>query len=249
MQLPRVIIAAVFFIIGALIAIPALTKSGSSNSAASTTSATPSISTSGASPSVRTTTPSAKKTTPKATATTSHKTTPSSGVSTSGTPKPTTTLPKLAVTVSPVGCPSREVRVTVANSGTAAADFTIEQNGSVVLADRVGAKGSRTNPITLTEGQASKITVLSGTQTVRSVSRTAHCTTTGAAPTVRATQLPHTGPDSAAMYAKIATGVAAMITGVIVFWWGGIWPRRRESMYGEDTPSKELRGPKERIGR
>ena len=248
MQLPRVIIAAVFFIIGALIAIPALTKSGSSKSAASTqvTSPSPSISTSGTSPRASTS-PSAKKSSPKAT--TSHRTTPGPGGSTSGTPKPTATLPKLAVTVSPVGCPSREVRVTVANSGSVAADFTIEQNGAVVLADRVGAAGSRTNPITLTEGQASKISVLSGTQTIRSVSRTAHCTTTHATPSAQASTLPHTGPDSAAMYAKIATGVAAMITGVIVFWWGGIWPRRRESMYGDAAPSKELRGPKEKIGR
>ena len=247
MQLPRVIIAAVFFIIGALIAIPALTKSGGSKSAASTASTSPSVSISGSSPSASpSASPSSKKSSPKAT--TSHRSSPQPGFSTSGTPKPTATLPKLAVTVSPVGCPSREVRITVANSGKAAADFTIEQNGSVVLADRVGASGSRTNPITLTEGQATKIAVLSGTQTVRSVTRTAHCSTTAAAPTKKANTLPHTGTDSAAMYAKIATGVAAMITGVIVFWWGGMWPRRRESMYG-DAASKELREPKERIGR
>jgi len=239
MQLPRVIIAAIFLIIGAIIAVPPLIGSGGSSNAANTsatTSSSPSISTSG-SPH-----PTASKTSPKPT----HKPSPTPTRSKSGTPQPTGTAPTLTVSVSPVGCPSREVRVTVADSGSTAADYTIEQNGSVVLADRVAAGNSRTNPVTLDEDKATTLTVLSGGKTVRSVTRTAHCSAS-AAPTT-AKSLPHTGPDSASLYAKIATGIAAMITGVIVFWWGGMWPRRRESMYGDPDSGKDLGKPRERIG-
>jgi hypothetical protein len=42
--------------------------------------------------------------------------------------------------------------------------------------------------------------------------------------------LPRTGPTDAGTFAKVATGVAAMVTGVIVFWYGGIWPRRRDQI-------------------
>jgi hypothetical protein len=233
MQLPRVIIAAIFLIIGAIIAVPPLWKAGTSNAASTSATSSPSISVSGTPhPTATKTTPSPIRSTPKPTR---------------STPRPTATKPTLTVSVSPVGCPSREVRVTVADSGAAAADYTIEQNGSVVLADRVSAGNSRTNPVTLEEDKTTTLTVLSGGKTVRSVTRTAHCSASAAPTTSKS--LPHTGPDSASLYAKIATGIAAMITGVIVFWWGGMWPRRRESMYGDPGASKELRKPSERIGR
>lgn len=228
MPLPRVIIAAVFFVIGALIAIPALTRSNSSHpsvSAASSTSASPSVSVGGSSPSARPN--SGNGSTPKASATTgTHRpTTPSPTVTLS----PPATVP-LSAAFSTVGCPTREVRVTVTNNGTQTEDYTVIQDGSVVLADRVAPKSSRTNPITLQEGVTSKLSVVWNTRAVRSVSRTATCTTTSPP---ASGNLPHTGPDSASLYAKIATGIAAMITGVIIFWWGGIWPGRRESMFGD----------------
>lgn len=242
MPLPRVIIAAVFFVIGALIAIPALTRSNSSHpsvSAASSSSATPSPSVSG-SPSGRPN--GGNSSTPKssATTTTHRPTTPPPSV----TLTPPATVP-LSAAFSTVGCPTREVRVTVTNNGTQTEDYTVVQDGSVVLADRVAPKSSRMNPITLQEGVTSNLSVVWNTRTVRTVSRTANCATTSAPATGK---LPHTGPESAALYAKIATGIAAMITGVIIFWWGGIWPGRRESMFG-DAGRESIQKKGEKVSR
>jgi hypothetical protein len=131
-----------------------------------------------------------------------------------------------------VQCPSRSVTVKVVNAGGQAADYTIRQDGTPTVADRVERGQTRTTKITLKEDQSTKVAVVWNGKTLESTTRKANCTT----PTPRATEtppagsLPHTGPTSAATYAKVATGVAAMITGVIVFWYGGIWPRRREQI-------------------
>lgn len=233
MPLPRVIIAAVFFVIGALIAIPALTRSSTpshaSTSAATSSTATPSASVSGGHGSSASGNPnSGKSSTPRSSATTTTRKPSTAPPSVTLSPPPAAV--PLTAGFSSVGCPTREVRVSVTNNGTQTEDYTVVQDGSVVLADRVAPKSSRTNPITLQEGVSSKLSVVWNTRTVRTVTRTANCTAT--TPPVGG-KLPHTGPDSASLYAKIATGIAAMITGVIIFWWGGIWPRRRESMFGE----------------
>jgi hypothetical protein len=62
------------------------------------------------------------------------------------------------------------------------------------------------------------------------VKRTANCTHSAAPAPPPRQNLPHTGPNSAAVVAKVATGVAAMITGLVIFWYGGIWPRRRDQV-------------------
>jgi hypothetical protein len=36
------------------------------------------------------------------------------------------------------------------------------------------------------------------------------------------------------LIARIATGIAAMLTGVIIFWYGRQWPGRRDKMF-DDT--------------
>lgn len=242
MQLPRVIIAAVFFVIGALIAIPALTNSMSSSRAASTPASkgtvTPTATTTAkatahvSAKATATATATAKASSPSKTPT--HKVTnpiPSHVTpKTTITTKPPTLVP-LKATITAVRCPALEVTVKVTNSGIVTEDYTIEQDGQVALADRVGARGTRSNPLTLKKGQATKIAVTWRNKSIETVTRTANCAAKTPARKKPATNLPHTGPESAGLYAKIATGIAAMITGVIIFWWGGIWPRRREHMF------------------
>jgi hypothetical protein len=248
MQLPRVIIAAVFFVIGALIAIPALTRSASSSRAASTPASSSTLTptattTAGATPQVSAKASATAKTSAPTTAPTHQPTktvhpTPSHVTPTATvTPTAPTVIP-LKATVSAVRCPGPEITVKVTNSGSGTEDYTIEQDGQVALADRVGPLGTRSNPLTLKEGQVTKIAVTYRNKPIRSVTRTADCTAKTPARKTPATKLPHTGPESAQLYARIATGVAAMITGVIIFWWGGIWPRRRDNMFagGRKSP-------------
>jgi hypothetical protein len=156
------------------------------------------------------------------------------------TPKAPALVP-LKATVTTVSCPGPEITVKVTNSGIATEDYTIEQDGQIALADRVGPRATRSNPLTLKEGQSTKISVTWRNKVIRTVTRTADCTAKTPARKQPATNLPHTGPDSAGIYAKIATGVAAMITGLIIFWWGGIWPRRRDHMFADG--GKSTRGP------
>lgn len=244
MQLPRVIIAAVFFIIGAVIAVPALMRTTSSSQASGTPShtMTPSGSTSSASP--RPGTKVTLRTTAKGSVTPTQK--PAHKVTV--TPTSTTTVVPPAVpltaTISAVRCPSRTVVVTTRNLGTQTQDYKIDQPGSSTLYDRIDPRGTRVNKLTLTEGTATDITVTWSGHTVKAATRTAHCVLKTTPPP---TKLPHTGIDQAGLYAKIATGVAAMITGVIVFWYGGIWPRRRDAMLSSSrtTPDDVLiDGPK-----
>jgi hypothetical protein len=117
------------------------------------------------------------------------------------------------------------VTIKVSNVGGQAEDYTVEQDGTPTVADRIGSGASRTTKITLKENQSASVTVMWRDQTLKSATRKADCTKS--APQEN---LPHTGPDSAATYAKVATGVAAMITGGIIFWYGGIWPRRRDQV-------------------
>jgi hypothetical protein len=243
MQLPRVIIAGVFFVIGALIAIPALTRSSSSGTASTPASntLTPTAGTTAHATAHATARASAKAT--ATTKTPSPSRTPTHPTSAPAHPVPSHVVPKITVTptvptvvplkatITAVRCPGPEVTVKVTNSGTATEDYTIEQDGQIALADRVGPMSTRSNPLTLKEGQSTKIAVTWRNKPLHTVTRTANCAAKPPARTKPTTNLPHTGPDSAGIYAKIATGVAAMITGLIIFWWGGTWPRRRDHMF------------------
>ncbi|MGI8329006.1 hypothetical protein ACRYCC_03515 [Actinomadura scrupuli] len=254
MQLPRVIIAAVFFVIGALIAIPALTRSASSSRAdstpASSSTLTPTATvTAGSTPQVSATaSASAKSATPTRTPTrqvtrtvrpTPSHVTPRITV----TPKVPTVVP-LKATVSAVRCAGPEITVKVTNSGVVTEDYTIEQDGQVALADRVGPLGTRSNPLMVKEGQVTKIVVTWRNKPIQTVTRTVDCATEPPARKSPPENLPRTGADDAELYAKIATGVAAMITGVIIFWWGGVWPRRREDMFAGGRKSSQDSGDK-----
>ncbi|MFI0351397.1 hypothetical protein [Actinomadura sp. 9N407] len=223
MQLPRVVIAAVFFVIGALIAVPSLVNWMSSPSSASpagnntTTSPSPS-------PSPKPTSP--KPTTPSAT--------PPKTPPTSKTPAPA--LP-LRVTIGTVGCPEREVKVTVRNTGTQNADYAIEKNDDTeAVPGQIGAGATRTSTVTLREDRRTRIEVTYRNQRVEAKTLTANCAKSkDAAPAPTDSpddELPRTGPDTV-LWARAATGGAAMITGLIIFWYGGIWPRRREQVFAK----------------
>ncbi|REE98626.1 hypothetical protein [Thermomonospora umbrina] len=230
MQLPRIIIAAVFFVIGLLIAVPALLRTTSADSNASqtpspSTSASPVGGTSDPSPSAR----------------------PSGSRSPSRSPSPTRTsapsrpaLPALPLTVSigRVSCPDRTIRVTIRNRTRIVHDFTLETDGSTApKGDRIAAGQSRTVELTLREDRRTRVTVTWRNEPVVTVTRTANCRSRSpvAGDPSPDDRLPHTGADSDVLWARAATGLAAMVTGVIIVWYGGVWPRRREQVFAKRT--------------
>ncbi|MDL4775681.1 MULTISPECIES: hypothetical protein [Thermomonosporaceae] len=214
MQLPRVVIAAVFFIIGALIAVPALMKATSSQSRASgapaSTSASPSPSGSGSSAS------------------------PSPTADKSKTP-PAKPVKLLSATIAAVDCPARTVSVSVHNTGSRTEDYGIHRDdGSADVAGRISPGATRTTTIKLREDRRTQVGVTWKNEKITTKTRTADCKKAGAAPEkTPPTRLPHTGADSSVLWARGATGAAAMVTGLIIFWYGGIWPRRREQVFGK----------------
>ncbi|MFB4313118.1 hypothetical protein [Actinomadura sp. 21ATH] len=213
MQLPRVVIAAVFFVIGALIAVPALANAMSSPDE----------------------TPNEARTTASGSPTASPSKSPSKSPSPSGSPSATPALP-LRVTIGAVECPSRQVRITIRNTGPQNADYAIERNdGSEAVPGRIGAGASRTSTVQLREDRRTRIQVTYRNQPVETKTVTANCRRAEAAPAPTDSpedELPRTGPDSA-LWARAATGGAAMITGLIILWYGGIWPRRREQVFAK----------------
>jgi hypothetical protein len=111
--------------------------------------------------------------------------------------------------------------------GNAAVDYSIEQDGTPTVADRIGPGTTRTSRLSLREDDSTTVAVVWTNRTLESARRKANCTHPGRS-SAPPRSLPHTGPDSASVVAKTATGVASMITGVVIFWYGGIWPRRRD---------------------
>ena len=222
MQLSRVAIAAVFFVVGALIIIPMLINDSSPSQL---TSATPSPSVSASATASPSRTPTHRPThRPTATPTTAKPTkTPVVPPPTSGTPQTPFT-----VSIGAVRCPGRSVLVTVVNHGKGTEDYAITTDGSISVADRIPAGATRKSTLTVKEDHATTIAVTWHNVPVKTVDRTAHC--------VRQTPghaLPHTGPDSGMIIARIATGVAAMLTGLIIFWYGRLWPGRRDKMFDD----------------
>ncbi|TDC62056.1 hypothetical protein E1200_27100 [Actinomadura sp. GC306] len=203
MQLPRVVIAAVFFVIGALIAIPALINGTSGESSASTSATTP------ASPS-----PSESPTSPS--------------------PSKTPASPVTASIGSEVSCPARTVQVTVRNTGGRTEDFGIEKNDdTAAIPGEIPANSTRTVAVELREDRTTRVTVNWANKRVADATVKANCKKAGAAPAPTKTppeELPETGPNTV-LWARGATGVAIILMGAIIFWYGGIWPRRRDQIF------------------
>jgi hypothetical protein len=136
----------------------------------------------------------------------------------------------LKVAIGAVRCPGRSVLVSVTNRGKSTEDYSITTDGSISVADRIPAGATRKSTLTIKEDHATTISVTWHNVPVKTLDRTAHC-----ARNVPGHALPHTGPDSGMIIARIATGVAAMLTGLIIFWYGRLWPGRREKMFGDDS--------------
>lgn len=245
MQPVRVIIAAIFFVIGALLVIPALNLGGDNTSSASNTpaAATPTTTT----PTAPTTAPTTAKTTAKPTTTsprpTATRTTAPPVVTTptqTPTPTPTVTATRptavpLTITFGKVVCPGRKVSVKVVNDGPTTQGYSITRNGSNVLADQLGPNASRTSSVTVPEDRTSVVRVAQDGRSKASRSYKANCarSTAKPSPTADPTRrtLPRTGSDENVAFAQIATGVGSLITGAIILWWGGLWPSRRDGMF------------------
>jgi hypothetical protein len=125
------------------------------------------------------------------------------------------------------------VTVTVTGTSTRTEDYAVELDGSAVVVGRIAPGATRTASVTLREDRQATVAVTWRNEPVRSAERTADCRRHSPSPK----SLPHTGADDSILNARIITGLAAMITGAIVFWYGGIWPRRRDRMLpGKNTP-------------
>ncbi len=222
MQLSRAALAAVFFVIGALIVIPALMNTSSPSQAAS---ATP-VPTSSASASP---TGTAKPTpTHKPTHRPTHP--PTHAPTHAPTVRPTPTVPAgpLKVTIGAVRCPGRTVQVSVTNTTRQVQDYAITTDGSISVADRIAAGTTRKSTLNVKEDHTTTVSVTLHNVPVRTADRHADCAHHAAGRT-----LPHTGPDSGLLVARIATGLAIMLTGVVIFWYGRLWPGRRDRMFDD----------------
>lgn len=230
MSLSRVAIAAVFIVVGLLIIVPMLTDSSSgsrvSDSHSTHVSASPNASPT-ASPSG---TPSrrpahAPSHTPTHRPSSTHTTGPASAPTAAPSITPETPL---SVTIGRVLCPGRSVQVTVANHARQAEDYAILTDGSITVADRIPAGASRRSTVNVKEDHTTTIAVTWNNVPVKSLDRHANCV--GAHHTPIRT-LPHTGPDRGLIIARVATGLAVILTGCIVFWYGRLWPGRRDKMF------------------
>jgi hypothetical protein len=218
MQLSRVAIAAVFLVVGALILIPMLMDSSSPSQL---TSATPSPHAT-VSPSV------SPPRSAKPSHTPTHKPSPTRSTKNPVTAPSVTPTAPLGVSIGTVRCPGRSVLVSVTNHGDGTEDYAITTDGSISVADRIAPGTTRRSTLTVKEDHATTIAVTWHNIPVKSLDRTAHCVRNAPGHA-----LPHTGPDSGMIIARIATGVAAMLTGLIIFWYGRIWPGRRDKMFDD----------------
>jgi hypothetical protein len=213
MQLSRVAIAAVFLVVGALILIPMLMDNSSPSQL---TSATPS-------PHV-----TVSVSPPKTSKTPTHRPSPTRSTKNPVTPPAPSVTPAapLRVSIGTVRCPGRSVLVSVTNNGDGTEDYAITTDGSISVADRIAPGTTRRSTLTVKEDHATTIAVTWHNIPVKSLDRTAHCVRNAPGHA-----LPHTGPDSGMIIARIATGVAAMLTGLIIFWYGRLWPGRKDKMF------------------
>ncbi|WP_205624485.1 hypothetical protein [Actinomadura flavalba] len=240
MQLPRVIIAAVFFVIGALIAVPPLvswaTDSREAAPAGNQTTPTPEDSPTGTATASPRPTPTTPTPTPTRTAPTPTPTVTPTRTSVPPTPSPTRTrtVVPLEATIGNVDCPAREVEVTVRNTGSQTQNYGIERDDdSASVPGTLTGGASRTTTVKLREDRRTVVRVTWENSPVRARTLTANCKT-GAAPTPPG-ELPETGPESAVLWARAATGGGIVVTGAIILWYGGLWPRRREQIFRRDS--------------
>ncbi|WP_148086220.1 hypothetical protein [Actinocorallia herbida] len=132
-------------------------------------------------------------------------------------------------------CPAKDITVRVTNEGAESQGYSITKNGGLVLADRLGAAASRTSEVRLTEDKNVVVRVTQDGKTIKSRTYKLNCAKGGGAkPSEKPERLPETGADSSTLVARVATGAASIITGAIILWWGGLWPRRKEGMFGPD---------------
>jgi len=131
------------------------------------------------------------------------------------------------------------VTVKVTNDTGTGQGYAITRNGSIVLADRLGPNASRSSSVKLTEDEKVVVRITRDGEPQATRTYRLNCVKSGAGASEKpsrrpdaAERLPDTGSDETVMVARIATGVGSMITGVIVLWWGGLWPRRRENVFG-----------------
>jgi hypothetical protein len=227
MQISRVAIAAVFFVVGALIILPMLLNDSSPSQL---TSATPSphVSVSVSDSPSRSATPTHKPTHKP-----THRPSPSPSTRTPSKnpvpPVPSVTPDSpLKVSIGTVRCPGRSVLVSVTNGGRGTEDYAITTDGSISVADRIPPGATRKSTLTVKEDHTTTVAVTWHNLPVKSLDRTAHCVRNAPGHA-----LPHTGPDSGMIIARVATGVAAMLTGLIVFWYGRQWPGRKDKMFGD----------------
>lgn len=205
MQLPRVVIAAVFVVIAALFGIQALFKSdGNAAPAAGSASASPSAS--GTSPAPTSTKPT----------------------------RPGMPPQPVTASIGAVSCPGRTVNVRIRNTGTQTEDFSIERDdGGAAIPGQIRPGNTRTIQVRLREDRRTALIVTWANKRIEAQAVKANCKKAGAAPSeTPPARLPHTGPDSA-VWARAATGAGIILTGAIIFWYGGIWPRRRERMFAD----------------
>jgi hypothetical protein len=149
---------------------------------------------------------------------------------------PTQAAKPLVVVFGKVACPSRRVTVKVSNDGETIQGYSINSAGSDVITDQLGPHTSRTSELTLKEDKRTTIKVTQDRKAVATRTITANCTKPSSVATPKPTsrnQLPKTGADGAVLTARIATAGASLLTGVIILWWGGLWPKRKEAMFGK----------------
>lgn len=255
MQLPRIIIAGVFLILGVAIAVPALldTRSTSGVTSAPTTTA---ITTTATATATATATGSASPgpTSPTATPTTRSGSprpttpTPTASPTTTRPPAPTPTSTATSATTAPVQpleitigkavCPARTVTVTIRNTGSRTEDYTVETGKAAqTVADRIEPGLTRRHALKLTEDLRTRVVVTWHNEPALQRTRTADCKGAGGPSPDDSPEesLPHTGPEDGLLWARLITGGAAMLTGGIIFWYGGIWPRRRDPIFGDKS--------------
>ncbi|GAA1777726.1 hypothetical protein GCM10009735_04680 [Actinomadura chokoriensis] len=137
-----------------------------------------------------------------------------------------------------MSCPERTVNVKIRNTGTQTEDFSVERDdGGAAEPGQIRPGTTRTVSVKLREDRRTDLAVTWANKRIETKAVKANCKKAGAgAPTETPPgNLPHTGPDTV-LWARAATGVGIILTGAIIFWYGGIWPRRREKMFaGEKT--------------
>ncbi|QXJ21736.1 hypothetical protein AGRA3207_002622 [Actinomadura graeca] len=131
------------------------------------------------------------------------------------------------------------MKVTIRNTGGQREDYGIEKNDDTAsVPGQIAAHSSRTVTVTLREDRRTRVTVNWANKQVETRTLRADCKKSGggaAPPASPPRKLPHTGPDNDVLWARAATGGAILLTGMIIFWYGGIWPRRRERVFAKKT--------------